>query len=76
MDEWTKTSERLPPSDMQVLAYNPKKIQSIAIAAWIDRNDFDAGKFWIYNGSSGGSSQMIKDNIPTHWMLLPEVPQS
>ncbi len=70
--KWISVKDQLPEECEDVLVFNPKKRNRIALAYFVVRENGEI--FWSYDGTSGGSPEMQKKRVPTHWMELPEPP--
>jgi hypothetical protein len=62
MGEWISVKDRLPDYEAEVLIYSPETLIDLGSYSW---------RFERWRGSSGALVEGI-----THWMPLPEPPES
>lgn len=68
MSEWIKCSERMPESELQVLAFgdNPLERVGFQVLSFEQLED----KWW-----NGGEGLFQHKDFVTHWMPLPPAPE-
>ena len=72
---WIKVTDRLPESDMNVLAVSGGKVKVMALCQ-IDDDEENTGLIWgqVYD-SLDGEAYVDDAYEVTHWMPLPPTPQ-
>ncbi len=73
--EWKPISEA--PKDRRILLFRPKSFHKIVVGKWEDERFHNNPKPYFSNDREVlEGKRSVRENQPTHFMLLPETPDA